>query len=60
MKIIEIDFISRYYDNLQAGHFNINKILIIIVWNNYCPVFCYDNKLHKEMQYKTSLKKSLI
>ena len=34
-KIIQTELISRHYDNLLAGHFNINKTREFISWKYY-------------------------
>ena len=36
-EILRTELISKYHDNLLAGHFGINKTRELISWNYYWP-----------------------
>ena len=41
-KIIRIELISRYHDNLLVGHFGIEKIYELVAQKYYWPMLRYD------------------
>ena len=61
-KIVKTKLLRRYYDDLLAGHFGINKIKELIAQKYYQPTHCHNIKVYitgydvcsaiKAMRYK--------